>query len=884
MATKGIADLGNGLGYLYKTKLISGDIVSVERNTPQGVQAMQQMGVTNAPISAQRSAYATITVINSGGTGSITNIDINGVNQIGAPIVVTSTNTQTVATQIVNAINAYSAPGFAFTANKPFSSFAIVYVYSAPQDGSIINGLTPSVSATDPGLLFLTNPFINGSNDNGVFDDQFGYEFFMYADPAATPTVVPVGSYNITRFITLRGSNTGIITLNRNLSPGGAVLGLTRSCDTTQIILDTGGPVTANCGFIETVDFVEGDIIRLRNSTPSRVTTMQDASVSTSSTPNLYLTNQAPFTLSDYNSITLQYRYDPILGPIWVETGRSITNYPVSTTLAVFLAQAAAGTLQPGTRYFITDLSTGVYVYAIDNVNYEQNGVLRRYIPINYTGCWRSNMAAPLVNQIFRYNQRNYKSLTGVVGTAPDTDAVNWQLLPYSTAGSYTERFHSVLLNERSLMLNWPIIQEEDGNGNCVIQSYDHFQATSVNAFDVFCWNIAQTGRNYAGNYVCDAIFDVANSDGNVFQNTVTSGTVFNNNILDASSIVSRNTFINGSIITGNNFRTLSGNYVDGGLMQNNASGANKAPNINSNTLIKGYIIGNYSTGTNSFIDSNSLSAGSSILNCVFNNVGYVSLNTLNTVSAIQNCVFLKSVGPAGHITANNMSDTTVTLVQSTAADNSVLRQSTFKSATIVFNSNAGSLAVVDSFFDQCTFSNCVEFGADKCTFTNCDVPNQIDCIFLNSTITGWTQIAAFNHLLLGVFTANVIAGVSSNKYYDLYIDDPAIFSANILTIPYAMSLGGEFRIADLSTTGAITVDEVVDLPDFQKVIFYNVSNGSTTPTFNKVSPGAWVPGNTIVGAANFTLNGNVTGVSDYMTMARYQGVVNMITGGVNFV
>jgi len=72
-------------------------------------------------------------------------------------------------------------------------------------------------------------------------------------------------------------------------------------------------------------------------------------------------------------------------------------------------------------------------------------------------------------------------------------------------------------------------------------------------------------------------------------------------------------------------------------------------------------------------------------------------------------------------------------------------------------------------------------------------------------------------------------------------------------------------------------------LPNFKEITFYNSTFGACTVTINKVSPAAW-SGNLILGSANFVLNGHATGPSDYMTMAKYTGAANMITGGVNFV
>lgn len=882
MATSGVADLGNGIGYIYKIKP-SGPIVSVERNTVAGVQAMQQMAVTNAPLSAQRSAYAVIQVLASGGTGSITSILINGVNQIGAPIVVTSTSTHVVAEQIVDAINAYTAPGpgFVFTANKPYGNFPWVYVYSAPANGTAVNGLTPTISVTDPGIITTATSFINGSNDNGVYDDVFGYQFWMYASPAALPDVLPVGAMDITRFITVRGSNTGIITIDKSVGFGNVLSFLERACDTTQILLDTGGTPAIQLGFIDTADFVEGDILRIRNKVTSRVTTLVDASANVSATPNIYLTDQSPFSLTGFNSITLQYRYDANLGPIWVETGRSITNSPITITLAQFLVDAAAGNLKAGQRYFIYNLSTGVYVYAIDNISFEANGILRRYIPINYTSCWRTNMAAPVVNGTYRYYQRVYKSITGNIGSTPDTDTVNWQLMPYTNTAVYQIDYNQVILNESTQLVSWPIIEERDSNGNCVIQSKAHFVSSGQNAFNAFCWNqVPLLGQNFSGNYVCNSIFDVANSDGSVYENIVTDGVDFTGNILDGNSVVSQNNISNSSVITGNYFRNFSGNLINQGVIQNNINGSLKAPNITYNKVFSGIINDNYSTANTAFITGNTLYSAASINSNQFKTHGYLLNNTINTTSTIINCILRTDTTSQGHIANCNLSDTSITIVEPSSIVQAVIRTSNFASSNLTYNAFSNS-TIIDSNFTNCIFSDCQTFDSNKSNWSNCNVTGQLFASFDTCNITGWVSPSMYFYPGT-ISNENIIIGISSTFETVLNTSDPTVYSAGVLTIPYSAMLCGILRINDGALTPAVSISYIVNLPDFENVQFQNASAGVTVYTF-VVTPKAAVIGDDILGAANFVLNAAPTALSDYLAINRQGTLVNAITSAINY-
>lgn len=872
----GIADLGNGIGYIYKATA-AGDIVSVERNTVAGVQAMQQMGVTNAPIAAQRSAYCVLQVLASGGTGSITSISINGVNQIGSPIVVTSTNLQTVTEQIVDAINIYSAPGFSFTANKPYPTTSWAYVYSAPADGTAVNGLVPIVSVTDPGIVITPTAFVNGSNDGGVYDDQFGYKFYMYADPSATPSTIPFFALDITRFITLRGSNTGIITINKSVV-NDSLTYLQRSCDTTQVILDTSGGPTDILASIETADFVEGDILRIRNLVPTRVTTIEDATVNTTvATPNIYTTDAASFALTGFNSITLQYRYDSSLGPIWVETGRSITITPNIITLAQFVFDATNNLLQGGKVYYITDLGNGAFVDAINPGEYNPVATWIRLVPSSYSGCWRTNMAAPTIGVRYRHRQLLYTSLTGVVGTAPDTDLVNWQAVPINDP-NYIRQYNAIVLTSKaSDLLIWPVIEERDQLGNCVIQSRAHFLASGVNSFNVFCWSTSVS--NFYGNYVHDSVFDVSNSDGSVYDNYVTAGSSFTNNRMGFSSIVIGNIF-KGTVVTGNYITFMALNNAYNALIQNNGTPSNPFPQINANTLNNGYILNNTGTGAGTEIIGNNIGYAATISNNICNVQGKIRYNTLDATCGIINCVLNGTTASADIESCYFTGNSELTFDKTLFIGGDQITDCTFNSSKItITDSGLGSNSINNCTFNHCNITTWTLYGGGESVFSNCIILFDLQAQFNDCNIVGWTTTAPFISPLIN--SANVIAGVSSNLEYQLDLDDPTIYAANVLTIPYRCSLASQFKF--ISVNPSITIDEIVDLPNFKEITFYNETFGTCTVTFNKVSPAAW-SGNLILGSANFVLNGHATGPSDYMTMAKYAGAANMITGGVNFV
>lgn len=878
---QGIEDIGNGFGWLYKTKPDGTTIVGVERNTNEGTKAMQQMGVTNAPIVAARSASGRIIVNSSGGAGNITNIDVLGVNQIGANITVTSTNSSVVAEQIAVAINSYTAPGYKFTATAIGNT---VYMYSAPEDGSVINGSTITVSVTNPGIVTTTTNFANGSSEIGVYDTEFGYRFFIDANynGTADPIVIGPKAVEITQYITVRGMQSGIITISKNVASD-RLVGMTRSCDTTQVILSPQAGLTDICAFIQVEQFVEGDVLRIRGANPLTVVTLEDATVTTSpiATPNIYLTDANPFSLDGLNSITLQYRNDPTLGPIWVETGRSISDAPIVTTLSQFVNDCNSSLLKPGRVYFVTDLGDGTYITTFTNNTYSPTAIWIRKVPTNYAGCWRSNMAAPVVGSYYRYYQLVYKSLTGAVGSAPSTDLVNWVLEPTSNSLYYVSNLNSVQLSGIPLELAiWPVLEEKDAYGNTVIQSKNYWVTSTINAFSVFPWN--NSGALSSGNYVNNSILDAANSDGAVYNNFLISGSRFVSTTLGSLSVVANN-YMQGGIVQNNYLKTFYGNYINQGLVANNGTSLQPFGDINNNILDAGYIQDNTNTSGLGVIIHNNIKTAAAIKNNVFTGAGKIRYCTLDTVCEILNCNLVNSA--TGSIESVQLTgDSSLTFTMGVSAQE--IRFCTFNggSYTIV---DAGSCnPITNSVFNNCQISNWQKYGATNCVFNNCNITGNLIADFNDCSITGWINTTTFDHSALGSITnANVVYGSTSNlecQSFDL--DDPAIFSAGKLVIANKYSLYGTFNLVSTLFTPAFAINEVVGLPNFQSIVFFNLTLGATTFTFNKVSPAAW-SGDLIVGAANFALASNAAGPSDYMTMSKWNVAnMNMITGGVNFV
>lgn len=315
--------IGNGIGVLYATDA-SSNIIMAQANTPDSVRNMRVTGATSAPLAAQRSAVATITIDACPDAGNITDVIIDSVNQIGGNVAVTPLNIYQTAMDLALAINIFTPPtGQNFTAQAIDN---VVYVYSIPSRGSETNGLVINVSVSIISIQFTTTEFTGGSSQNGIYDTAVGNRFYL--NPLSTATLDDLtGATEITEYIVVRGLNSGIISIDKAVSSF-VLTGMTRASAFTQIFLDTESSApTGVLAYINPYGFIVGDSIRISQYDASRIVTIEDATVSTApiATKNIYLTDTVPFDCQSNKSIELRLQFDPIFGLVWVENGRSTT-------------------------------------------------------------------------------------------------------------------------------------------------------------------------------------------------------------------------------------------------------------------------------------------------------------------------------------------------------------------------------------------------------------------------------------------------------------------------------------------------------------------------------------------------------------------------------
>jgi hypothetical protein len=871
---QGIQDLGT-VGYLYKTAPDGTTIITTERNTVDGVRAMQQQGTANAPVVAARSAVGKITVSSVASAGSITNIDIAAVNQIGANIVVTSSTASVVATQIATAINAFTpASGDNYTAQ---AVGAVVSVFSSASNGSAANGLTITVSVTDITIVTTTTAFTNGSSQIGVYDTTFGYRFYINANynGDAVPTSL-TNAVEITEYMTVRGLQSGIMTVSATVATD-RITGLSRSCAITQIIVDTESSAASDVlAFIQTEGFVEGDSIRLRALDTGRITTLEDATVTTSpiGTKNIYLTDAQSYALAGLVSIALQLRNDPTLGLCWIETSRSIANSVVVTTVAGINTLISASTIIPGSMYLITDIGdAGVYVTGTDVNSYDAEGIHVRRVPSTYARCWSLIMVAPTINLYYRFNQNVYQSVTGAIGTDPDADTTNWLLITKSNNTYYTSEYHPCGINNPSLLGTWPIIWERDFNNNFVSQSYTSSTVLGFNAFSVFCWMVGGSATKY-GNTVIDSVFDCANSDGSVYDNTLTETSTYSGNILTGATFVVGNVIYSGGVVTGNIITLFSNNIINGILIGNyigncigndiegtvdtiGSFGAG-ITNVNDN-YVAGTLSAVATSGSSNSILKCRVDLGSYMQNLSFSGSG----GSINVCTAKDNSIFSCAIVGAGSV--NNCSflnGSQVSIINTVNANIYSYLIFSNGDASIASSLPAATIALARMSFIDTVLEFWEVLGASSDS-SFIKTSTYFQGTVVNSLIENYSSSLSPSPNPTYTLTDNIVIGNNfSDAVKTLNLDDAGRFASNTITFTNSDGIYGIFK---LTGTGAKNITDLVAPPTFKNVFIADSSQVFTFTTTGR----ATVAGTKIAGsAASFALTKTAaTGAADQVTI-----------------
>lgn len=293
-----ISELGNNVGYIYVTKPNGTSLVTSIQNTEYGKRHVKMMGVAASSTAVNMAATGTITISAVSGSGSITQILIDSINQIDTAIAYTVATTPTaLAALIASGINSYSPSGNNYTA---ISIAGVVYVFAPQSAGSSVNDLAITVSNSG-NLTVTTTALTGGSDASEVFDEGAGYRFFLNASSTAAEGNLS-GATEITNYIIQRGLQSAIDAQSLGVVSG--VITPVRKSVITNILIDTESLAeTDELTSITPTGLAEWDILIIRGTDENRIVTIED------STGNIYLEGGTDFDTGDYTAtLMLQYR------------------------------------------------------------------------------------------------------------------------------------------------------------------------------------------------------------------------------------------------------------------------------------------------------------------------------------------------------------------------------------------------------------------------------------------------------------------------------------------------------------------------------------------------------------------------------------------------
>jgi hypothetical protein len=337
MAKALVNKIGCGTGKLYAVKAATGAIIMVDDNDFNGVKQMRQLGIIASPLAAARSAVGTITILQVDGGGDFSDITVNGVSIIGAPYTVTTTDEVFEANGLAAAINAYT----------PLSGPK----YFAVSDGNIISLQAPEIDAEDYNNYVIAvtvsvisietevTDFDGGSNNNGVYDVDFGLQFYLDNNVSATNTINGTDAIDVTSIFAMRGLQTGIYTVE-DADITDDTITLERKSAITSLILSPETGSSDQLVLINPSGFIAGDILILKT-TEGNIVSVEQFGGSPKMPKNIILTNGISCSVTYSDVLMLQYQYTESVGGVFSELVRSFnssTYTPTGTNprLAVF--------------------------------------------------------------------------------------------------------------------------------------------------------------------------------------------------------------------------------------------------------------------------------------------------------------------------------------------------------------------------------------------------------------------------------------------------------------------------------------------------------------------------------------------------------------------
>ncbi len=291
-----IEKLGNGIGYIYVTDP-SNNIIINWPNAANAVRPFLSEALVSGPLSGEVLATASVSISAVSGTGTITNITVNGVSILN--VTASGASRSALVADAVTKINSYiSTPDYSAFVSGDGTSFVISALSGT---GATPNAYVVVVSNTNSTIT--NTAMANGATTSGTYSTAAnGRRFYIYADAAAVPGSIS-GATEITSKVVQRGSESGVVVTTATIASD--TISPTRVSNFQKITTDTqSGDPTDALSIISTSGFIDGDVLQIVGANAARVITLGVVGGAGS----ILLANSTPFITGDStNSIQLQY-------------------------------------------------------------------------------------------------------------------------------------------------------------------------------------------------------------------------------------------------------------------------------------------------------------------------------------------------------------------------------------------------------------------------------------------------------------------------------------------------------------------------------------------------------------------------------------------------
>ena len=514
-------DLGSSVGLIYAVR--NGDIHSVTKNTKMGVRKMKSLGLESRTLGRGRRGTFTIEIGEITGSGSVTQVLVNAVNQITGTINYEVGEESDLAAAIALSISTTIAGSGQDYVAQSVGNLIVGYApVGAPPT---INGHV--VAVANSGDITITATNVEGVPDTTqVYSTVDGYRFYLNPNINADPMSI-VGADEITNILVPQTLDGALPSATVTLSSGIAVVPRVSAISFARLEAQTGNDDT--CIGINPVGYADNDLVFASALDEDNAITFQE-----SGSGNLQLKGGLDYiSASNVGQALLLRHHEGVFYEV-MRAADPASEALIEITHGQGLAAISANQVIPGAKYLITDRGhRGLILTGVTTNRFSLEGQFIAAVPDyqnttgNFIGDWHEGLT-PSVNQIVAYGAGlQYVNTTGNnTSSNPQTDTTNWTLLPRATSTDYVVEIHDVRFNYNSDR----VVFRADQRGNTVELSDAARQAFNildgVNTLDFFWWG--KTNAN--GNTLID--FGI---NRRVFYGTV----FFNENSLEKSYLTS---------------------------------------------------------------------------------------------------------------------------------------------------------------------------------------------------------------------------------------------------------------------------------------------------------------------------------------------------------